>query len=393
MPWMRVDASVRENPKIERAARRLAIAPAHMGGHMLWLWLWALRYAADGDLRGRDNEQVAIMAQWPGDADQFVNALVSCGLLDRDESTGSLRVHDWMEYADQYKEAHKKAKQRAKIEDEGTSPGQSEKVPPRRRRGRKTKTDLPESEEHAHQDATTAPSPEALSDTAPGAPHRPADAPSVADVAPGADDAPQPRREASVAKVAPPPPVLAAVIEPEVEDPPKRPPPTADWGAFDEDLLDPDDAGAREGIAIYNAHRHPSLPEWSIVRGCPLPVGLIVTMKADAQRERAAGGPPERGGAPLEPWPMHRRSGWRAFAEATHRSPKLLEWRWDLGMFFSGANKGACECPGFEKRKRLFDEGYVRTFSERTSPSTTAVRSLVEAAYRMPDGPAEPRGH
>jgi hypothetical protein len=235
----------------------------------------------------------------------------------------------------------------------------------------------PEREERARTDAIPAVEPYAVGCTSPEAPHAPSGASPVAEVEVEAVDAPQPRGEASGAKVAPPPPVLVALVEPEPEDdPPRRVEPPADWGAFDEDLLDPDDAGAREGIAIYNAHRHLSLPEWSTARGCSPPAGLVATMRDDAAREREAGS-----GASLEPWGLHRRSGWLAFAEATHGAPKLHEWKWELGMFFTGANKGPRTCRGFEFRQTLARGGYVRSFDKpaRETAAERQIRENVEA--------------
>jgi hypothetical protein len=232
-------------------------------------------------------------------------------------------------------------------------------------------------EESARTDAIPAVEPDAVGCTSPEAPRCPSGASPVAEVEAKADDAPQPRGEASGAKVAPPPPVLVALVEPEPEDdPPRRVEPPADWGAFDEDLLDPDDAGAREGIAIYNAHRHLSLPEWSTARGCSPPAGLVATMRDDAAREREAGS-----GASLEPWGLHRRSGWLAFAEATHGAPKLHEWKWELGMFFTGANKGPRTCRGFEFRQTLARGGYVRSFDKpaRETAAERQIRENVEA--------------
>lgn len=368
MPWMRVDASVRENPKIERAARRLAIAPAHMGGHMLWLWLWALRYAADGDLRGRDNEQVAIMAQWPGDADQFVNALVSCGLLDRDESTGSLRVHDWMEYADQYKEAHKKAKQRAKIEDEGTSPGQSEKVPPRRRRGRKTKTDLPEREERAHEPCDASEESHATASTEP---------------------------------------VRASVATPpaEVEGEPAAAPQAAPCGsgaallppAMAEAPIDPDDEplddtfGPDAAIEAYREHVHPALAP-PPVKGDKGYTSLRAEVLRTIRDERMAAHEARRRGEPPPGENLRTRRGWVEIAQRTHAARYLHpptpadDGPWigsPVSMLFwvkggRGADLGA------QHVAKLFEGGYDQRHQRGSgNRNTTQVRSLVESAHRM----------
>jgi hypothetical protein len=168
--------------------------------------------------------------------------------------------------------------------------------------------------------------------------------------------------------------------------PARRPEPTS-FDGFDDDLLHPDDAGAREAIALYNEHRHPALPEWSTKRGSPLPPGLIATMRDDAARER------EVGVGAVEPWPMHRRSGWIAFAKATHGAMKLHQWRWDLAMFFTDANKGARESKGLGFRMRLFGGGYAHDFDERApkvSPAVQAAEQTASAARAMRERQSAP---
>jgi len=61
------------------------------------LWWWALDYAPDGHLDRYDPLDIAIGAEWEGDPETLLEALISCGFVDRRED--GLYLHDWMEYA------------------------------------------------------------------------------------------------------------------------------------------------------------------------------------------------------------------------------------------------------------------------------------------------------
>jgi DnaD/phage-associated family protein len=61
-------------------------------------------YSQEGNLSRYDAEDIAGAAEWDGDADKFVQALLECGykdskgFLERD-AKGSLTLHDWDDYA------------------------------------------------------------------------------------------------------------------------------------------------------------------------------------------------------------------------------------------------------------------------------------------------------
>lgn len=113
MAWIESHQTLRSHPKTRKAARALGIPAVHLMGHLHCLWHWALDLAEDGDLSKFDAEDIAIAADWDGDADKFVQALLDCGFgdgpgfLERDGScgdpedvrTGSLVLHDWWTYA------------------------------------------------------------------------------------------------------------------------------------------------------------------------------------------------------------------------------------------------------------------------------------------------------
>jgi hypothetical protein len=105
MAWLEAHQELRDHPKIKRAARILGINRPQMIGHMLCLWWWCLDYAQDGDLTDFDRADIADAADWQGDPDVFVDALLRCGPTDRPgllTNGDGLQVHDWEEYGGKY---------------------------------------------------------------------------------------------------------------------------------------------------------------------------------------------------------------------------------------------------------------------------------------------------
>lgn len=104
MAWIASDQKNRDHPKLIRAARALGISKVTMIGHMHLLWYWALDYAQDGELSAFDAVDIAEAAEWAGDPDLFIAALVESarigdkpGLLEY--VNGILMIHDWHDYA------------------------------------------------------------------------------------------------------------------------------------------------------------------------------------------------------------------------------------------------------------------------------------------------------
>lgn len=106
MPWLPSHQNLREHPKLHKFARLLGINRAQAIGHLHLLWWWTLSYAPDGDLSSFDVTDLAIAAEWEGDADKFVAALIDCGsgersgFIDRESYT----LHDWLEYGGRYQQ-------------------------------------------------------------------------------------------------------------------------------------------------------------------------------------------------------------------------------------------------------------------------------------------------
>lgn len=97
MAWIELHQSVWTHRKTLMLGHALGLPPAYAAAHMMQLWCWALDNAQDGDLSGLPAPVIAAGAGWTGDPDQFVEAAVSVGFLDRDGET--LRIHDWEDYA------------------------------------------------------------------------------------------------------------------------------------------------------------------------------------------------------------------------------------------------------------------------------------------------------
>lgn len=97
MAWIESHDSLREHPKLKKMARLLGVNRAAAIGHLHMLWWWCLAYAQDGDLSRYDAPEIADGADFGGDAQEFITAMIEAGFLERRSS--NLHVHDWHDYA------------------------------------------------------------------------------------------------------------------------------------------------------------------------------------------------------------------------------------------------------------------------------------------------------
>jgi DnaD/phage-associated family protein len=130
--WIESHQGLAKHPKTLKLARKLNINIAQAIGHLHLFWWWAMEYAQDGDLSHCDPEDIAIAADWPGDAGLFVDSLVDSGFVDRGDD-GNLSIHDWYEYAGKLIErriadAERKRKERKKKDVHKTSAGHPQDV-------------------------------------------------------------------------------------------------------------------------------------------------------------------------------------------------------------------------------------------------------------------------
>lgn len=95
MAWIKSDESLSQHPKVDELAELLELHPAQAIGHLHYLWWWALSYADDGDIT-KYRKRISKAANYDGDNDKFIEALVSAGWLD--EIGDTIIIHDWAEY-------------------------------------------------------------------------------------------------------------------------------------------------------------------------------------------------------------------------------------------------------------------------------------------------------
>ena len=122
--WIKVDASIYDNPKTRRLARMLHITPEQTVGHLVRLWSWALRIAPTGLLSNADAIDVAEAARYEGDPEEFLTALMTCsstgvGFLIKDDSD-RLRIHDWEDYSGALEARREKDRRRKRFSTDAT---------------------------------------------------------------------------------------------------------------------------------------------------------------------------------------------------------------------------------------------------------------------------------
>jgi hypothetical protein len=128
MAWLESHQELGAHPKTRKFAHLLGINKVQAVGHLHYLWWWAMDYCVDGDLSKFEALDIAIGAEWDGDADVFLDALTRAGFAD--ECDGELLIHDWPEYTGRLierrrQDAERKRQYRAV---RGTSAGQDADV-------------------------------------------------------------------------------------------------------------------------------------------------------------------------------------------------------------------------------------------------------------------------
>ena len=98
MAWIESNQELGRHPKTKKLARRLSTKLPETVGHLHYLWWWALDFADDGDLSRFESADIADAAMWEGDTDEFVEALIYAGFIEKTPE-GGLLIHDWDDYA------------------------------------------------------------------------------------------------------------------------------------------------------------------------------------------------------------------------------------------------------------------------------------------------------
>lgn len=110
MAWIESHQGLRGHPKTKKLVRRLKSSAAIIVGHLHFIWWWALDFAQDGEITQFDPEDIADACDWSGDPEEFFNALVDAGFIDKVEHRYFL--HDWYDYAGKLIELRKKDAER-----------------------------------------------------------------------------------------------------------------------------------------------------------------------------------------------------------------------------------------------------------------------------------------
>ena len=112
MAWIEAHQELPRHPKTKRFARMLKISIPQAVGHLFMFWWWALDYAENGDLSRYDADDLADAANWDGDPQEFLTAMIECGpggsygFIEKNEN--GMFVHDWEIYSGRLVEKREK---------------------------------------------------------------------------------------------------------------------------------------------------------------------------------------------------------------------------------------------------------------------------------------------
>lgn len=136
MAWIESHQGLRSHPKTRKLVRRLNASPAIIVGHLHFIWWWALDFAQDGEITQFDPEDISDACDWDGEPEEFFNALVEVGFIDKVDDRYFL--HDWYDYAGKLieirrKDAERKRKSRGQAKESEGSPTDIRRTSERRR--------------------------------------------------------------------------------------------------------------------------------------------------------------------------------------------------------------------------------------------------------------------
>jgi hypothetical protein len=97
MAWIEVHQSLLTHRKTFALAEQLELPEVYAAAHMVAFWLWSLDNAPEGELK-ISAKLIAKAAQYPGPAEEFVEAMVSAGWLDP-HGNDRYTIHNWHDYA------------------------------------------------------------------------------------------------------------------------------------------------------------------------------------------------------------------------------------------------------------------------------------------------------
>lgn len=113
MAWIESHQSLSRHRKTLKTAGRLAVDRHKLIGHLHELWWWGLdNVGSDGWLDGMTAYEIALAAQWDGDPEEFLEALIDGGFIDQEEE--GLALHDWYDYAGKLIDGRKRERERSR---------------------------------------------------------------------------------------------------------------------------------------------------------------------------------------------------------------------------------------------------------------------------------------
>ena len=213
--------------KFRRLKRLLNLEDYEAGGILTLIWDLAATCAPDGVVGKFSDDDIASYVGWPrrGDdrtAEDLINALVTCGWIDRLDDGNRLRIHDWDDHKPYYLRDRE------------------------RQRATRSKTDAPRSVQHASKNVQDAPR------TVQDSPGHEADIPGRVRQITG-QSAPRPTQP-NPTQPSPTKPKQVCAVEPIAElIPTDLPPPTATPPEFDDAL-----ATVWQDIAAVDAEANPN---------------------------------------------------------------------------------------------------------------------------------------
>lgn len=111
-PWFQVFADLPGHIKIGKLRDGLGLKNRYEAvGLVICIWAWAAVHAPSGELTDVSAQDLADAAGWRKSAKKLLEALVSSGLVDREEH--SLRLHDWGDHQGMLQDALTRSRRKA----------------------------------------------------------------------------------------------------------------------------------------------------------------------------------------------------------------------------------------------------------------------------------------
>jgi len=114
MAYCRLEDTFRQDAKFRKLARALGIERAHARGIVAGLWSWAITHAPDGFLGDIEAEDLADAADWNGDPEALLEAMIQLELLDTDDVVSGYCIHAYAERAESFRRAAQRRDARAR---------------------------------------------------------------------------------------------------------------------------------------------------------------------------------------------------------------------------------------------------------------------------------------